>query len=94
MDAVNVISAHRSTTGTVFTGASYLHSINCLGTATAGALVFRNGGTSGTVLLEIDVPGNANNINTVTIPGPGVLFDTDCHVTMPTGYNVTAFYGK
>jgi hypothetical protein len=94
MDAVNVSSSHLSATGTLFTGASYLRSINCLGAATAGSLVFRNGGASGTVLLTVDVPGNANNINTINIPGPGILFDTDCHVTMPTGYNVTVFYGK
>ena len=94
MDAVNVLSSHLSANGTLFTGASYLRSINCLGTATAGTLIFRNGGSGGTILLQVDVPGNANNINTVTIPGPGILFDTDCYVTMPSGYNVTIFYGK
>ena len=94
MDAVNVFSSHLSANGTLFTGPSYLRSINCLGTATAGTLVFRNGGASGAILLKLDVPGNANNINNVTIPGPGILFDTDCYVSMPSGYNVTVFYGK
>jgi hypothetical protein len=93
MDAVTVRSVHLDATGTVFTGASYLRSICCLGAATAGHLVFRDGGASGTVLLEVSVPGNANNVVNIEIPGPGILFATDCHVTMPTGYHTTSFYG-
>jgi hypothetical protein len=95
-DPVGLKSAHLSgaTTGTMFTGAFYLKSINCLGTATAGMLTFRDGGASGTILLQIDVPGNANNTNNVIIPAPGILFETDCYVSMPTGYNLTICYGK
>jgi hypothetical protein len=94
MDAVNVAATHLDATGTVFTGASYLRSVASLGTTTAGHLEFRNGGASGTLLLEVYVPGNSNNVVNIQIPGPGILFDKDCHVTMPTGYHVTAFYGK
>ena len=95
-DPVGIKSAHLSgaTTGTLVTGTFYLKTINCLGTSTAGMLTFRDGGSSGAVLCEIDVPGNANNISTVTIPGAGLLFDTSLYITMPTGYNVTVFYGK
>ena len=94
MDAVKISSTPRDTTGTVFTGASYLRSISCLGTSTAGHLEFRDGGATGTLLLEVSVPGNANNVSNVLIPGPGILFTTDCHVTMPAGYHVTTFQGK
>jgi len=94
MDAVNISATHLDTTGTVFTGASYLRSVACLGTSTAGHLEFRNGGASGALLLEVSVPGNANNVINIEIPGPGILFGTDCHVTMPTGYHITAFHGK
>lgn len=95
-DPVGVKSAHLSgaTTGTLFTGSFYVKSVNCLGTSTAGMLTFRDGGASGTIVFQIDVPGNANNANNVIIPGPGILFETDCHVSMPTGYNVTIFYSK
>lgn len=95
-DPQGLKSAHLSgaTAGTLFTGPFYLKSINCLGAATAGMLTFKDGGSGGTTLLQLDVPGNSNNTNTVTIPGPGLLFETDCYVTMPTGYNVTVFYGK
>ena len=94
-DPLGVKSAHTSTSGTtLFTGPFYLKSINCLGTSTAGTITFKDGGSGGTSAVIIDVPGNANNINNVIIPGPGVLFETDCYVTFPAGYNVTVFYGK
>ena len=94
MDAVTVLSFHSEATGTVFTGASYLRSVACLGATTAGHIQFRDGGASGPVLLEVYVPGNSNNVINIDIPGPGILFATDCHMTIPTGYHVTGFYGK
>jgi hypothetical protein len=94
-EQVVVKSAHTSTSATTLvTGAGYLKSINCLGTSTAGTMFFYDGtSASGTLLLQLDVPGNSNNTNTVQIPGPGLLFNTALHVTFPTGYNVTVFYG-
>ena len=94
-DPVGLKSAHTSTTATtLFTGSFYLKGLTCLGTATAGTLVFRDGGSGGTVLLEIDVPGNSNNIQDTVIPGAGILFEKDRYLTQPTGYNTTIFYGK
>lgn len=94
-DPQGVKSAHSSTTtATLFTGAYYLKSVNCLGAATAGVVTFKDGGASGATIFEIDVPGNTSNINNITIPAPGILFETSCYVTAPTGYNVTIFYGK
>jgi hypothetical protein len=94
-EQVVVKSAHTSTSATTLvTGPTYLKSVNCLGTSTAGVIRFYDGtSSSGTLILEVDVPGNANNINTIVIPGPGLLCNTALHVTMPTGYNVTVFYG-
>lgn len=95
-EQVVVRSAHTSTSATTMvTGANYLKSLVCLGTATAGTIKFYDGtSASGTLLLEVDVPGNANNIQNVIIPGPGILFNTAIHVTFPTLYNVTIFYGQ
>jgi hypothetical protein len=94
-NATVIKSAHTSTSATTMvTGASYLKSVVCLGTATAGVIRFYDGtSASGTLILELDVPGNANNINEVVVPGPGLLFNKALHVTFPTGYNLTIFYG-
>ena len=95
-NATVIKSAHTSTSATTLvTGANYLKSLVCLGTATAGTIRFYDGtSASGTLILEVDVPGNANNIQNVIIPGPGLLFTKALHVTFPTGYNVTVFYGQ
>jgi hypothetical protein len=80
---------------TLATGTTYLKAVVCLGTATAGSVKFYDGtSASGTVILEIDVSEKANNIREVAIPSPGILCNTGLHITFPTGYNVTTFYGK
>ncbi len=94
-EQVVVRSAHTTTSATTLvTGATYLKSIVCLGTSTAGNVKFYDGtSVSGTLILEISVPGNANNIQEVVIPTPGLLCNTGLHVTFPAGYTVTVFYG-
>jgi hypothetical protein len=90
-----VLAGHRITTGSIVTGTYYLKSVTCLGATTAGHLKFYDGAdNTGTLILEVDVPGNSNNINNILIPGPGLLFTAGLYVEMPTGYHVTAFYGK
>ena len=55
-----------------------------------GLVTFRDGGASGIVRMVID---NAAH-NTVVIPGEGILFTDDIHVTMTGTVNaVTIFYG-
>jgi hypothetical protein len=94
-EQVVIRSAHTSTSATTLvTGATYLKAFVCLGTSTAGAVKFYDGtSASGTLILELNVPGNANNIQEVGIPTPGLLCNTGLHVTFPAGYNVTVFYG-
>jgi hypothetical protein len=93
--ATVILSAHRISNGTFVTGANYLKAVTCLGASTSGHMKFYDGtDNTGTLLMEIDVPGNSNNINNVIIPGPGLLFATALYVEMPTGYHVTVFYGK
>ena len=92
-----VVKAARTSTNatTLATGANYLKSVVCLGTSTAGIVRFYDGtSASGTLILELDVPGNANNINEIIIPEPGLLFTRALHVTLPAGYAVTVFYGQ
>jgi hypothetical protein len=94
-EAQGVKSAHTETSGTtMFTGPFYLKAVNCVGVSTAGDIVIKDGGASGEEVVRFNVPGNANNINTINIPAPGILFDKSCYVTFPTGYKVTIFYGS
>jgi len=62
--------------------------------ATAGSIILRDGGASGTIEFQMDVPASAAGtgaVNTVYIPDDGILFETDVHATL-SNCTVTAFY--
>jgi hypothetical protein len=89
----NVFSAHADATGTIYAGATNLAGYQALAGGTAGEIVFRDGGASGTVLLRMNIPANTNNPFANLIPGNGIRFNTNIHVTLPTAAAVTIFCG-
>ena len=89
----NVFSAHRDTTGVIYAGATNLAGYQALSGGTAGEIVFRDGGSGGTVLLRMNIPANTNNPFANIIPGNGIRFTTDIHVTLPTSAKITIFCG-
>jgi hypothetical protein len=89
----DVKAAHSEATGTLVSGRTRLKGYQCLSGGTAGDIIFRDGGASGTVRLQFNVPANTNNPFANLIPGEGILFTTDIHVTLPTAAKVTVFYG-
>jgi hypothetical protein len=93
MMQTDVKSAHVEATGTVVSGRNRLKGYQCLSGGTAGDIIFRDGGASGTIRLQFNIPNNTNNPFANLIPGEGILFTTDVHVTLPTAAKVTVFYG-
>ena len=89
----DVKSAHLEVTGTLVSGRNRVKGYQCLSGGTAGDIIFRDGGASGTIRLQFNVPANTNNPFANLIPGEGILFTTDVHVTLPTATKVTVFYG-
>jgi hypothetical protein len=89
----DVKSAHVEATGTMVSGRTRVKGYQCLSGGTAGDIIFRDGGASGTVRLQFNVPANTNNPFANLIPGEGILFTTDVHVTLPGTTKVTVFYG-
>jgi hypothetical protein len=91
----DVTSTHRNSTGSVYAGRTRVKGFSICATAsTAGTLLLRDGGASGTVLIEIDIPSNSNpNSFYVAIPQEGVLFETDVYATLTNIASVTLFYG-
>jgi hypothetical protein len=59
---------------------------------TGGEIVFRDGGSGGTVRLRINITTNTAVISTL-LPGNGIRFNTDIHVTLPAGAAVSIFCG-
>lgn len=88
----NVFSAHADATGVVYAGATNLAGYQLASGGTAGEIVFRDGGASGTILLRINITVNTAVISTL-IPGNGIRFNTNIHVTLPTNAVVTIFCG-
>lgn len=89
----DVRSSHVEATGTMVSGRVRVKGYQCLSGGTAGDIIFRDGGASGPILLQFNVPANTNNPFANLIPGEGILFETDVHVTVPTSTKVTVFYG-
>jgi hypothetical protein len=89
----NVFAAHKDATGTIYAGAANLAGFQMLSGGTAGEIVFRDGGSGGTVRLKLNIPANTNNPVSTLIPGNGIQFLTDIHVTLPTSAAVTIFCG-
>jgi len=89
----DVLSSHVEATGTMVSGRIRVKGYQCLSGGTAGDIIFRDGGASGTIRLQFNIPANTNNPFSNLIPGEGILFYTDVHVTVPTSAKVTVFYG-
>lgn len=88
----NVFSAHLETTGTIYAGATNLAGYQILSGSVAGDIIFRDGGASGSTLLPINASAT-QVVFGLTLPGNGIRFTTNIHVTMPAGAKVTIFCG-
>jgi hypothetical protein len=93
MMQTDVLASHVEATGTMVSGRTRVKGYQCLSGGTAGDIIFRDGGASGTIRLQFNVPANTNNPFANLIPGEGILFYTDVHVTLPTLAKITVFYG-
>jgi hypothetical protein len=96
MMQTDVNSKHLSAAGTLFNGPTRLKGlIICPAASTAATIQFKDGGASGTILLEIDVASNTNpNTYTFDIPGEGIKFSSTLYLALSAAVTgVTAFYG-
>lgn len=59
--------------------------------ASAGSVVFKDGGSGGTTIMTINTVANGEPFS-VVIPADGVLFYTDVYVAL-TNAKATVFYG-
>ena len=91
----DVLATHRNSSGTVSAQRTRVKGFSiCAVASLSGTLLLRNGGASGPVLIEIDIPSNSNpNSFYVAIPQQGVLFSTDVYATLTNIASVTVFYG-
>jgi hypothetical protein len=88
----DVKAVHTEATATVVTYRTRVKAYHCISGGTAGDVILRNGGSGGTILLQFNIGTGTQPIN-MLIPGEGILFGTDVHVTLPATAKLTVFYG-
>ena len=68
-------------------------SIYIVPSATAGSLVLRDGGSSGTVKATINTVASASQPTYMLLPGEGLVFQTAVYGTVTNLGSATIFYG-
>jgi len=61
--------------------------------ATAGSVVFKDGGSGGTVIMTLNTVASATQPTYLLFPGEGVLFTTKVYADVTNIGTVTIFYG-
>ena len=61
--------------------------------ATAGSVVFKDGGTGGTTIMTLNTVASATQPTYLLFPGEGVLFTTKVYADVTNIGSVTIFYG-
>jgi hypothetical protein len=88
----DVKAAHTEATGTVVNERTRLKGYQCISGGTAGDIIFRDGSASGVERLRFNIGTGTQPIG-LLIPGEGILFNTNIHVTLPATAKATVFYG-
>ncbi len=88
----DVLAAHRDSTGTLVSGRNRLKGLIVTPGGTAGDILLKDGGSGGTTRLQFNLSTNQSAFS-VLVPGEGVLYTTDIHVTLPASSKITVFYG-
>jgi hypothetical protein len=63
-----------------------------VGSASAGSVVIKDGGASGTTVLTIDTPAGATLTQDITIPGRGILCSTNVYAVLTDVTAATILY--
>lgn len=88
----DVLSATATADGTLVAGPARIKGILLTTTSSAGAVVLKDGGASGTTRLTLNTPAVAEMFNAL-LPGEGIRFTSDVYVDVTNVSSVTVFYG-
>ncbi len=88
----DVLSATRTSDGTLVSGPTRIKGILLTTTTTAGSVVLKDGGASGTTRVTLNTPAVAEMFNAL-LPGEGIRFNTSVYVDVTDVSSVTVFYG-
>ena len=92
MMQTDVKSATATADGTMVDQPTRVKGILITTTTTAGSVVLKDGGASGTARITLNTPAVAEMFNAL-LPAEGVRFTTDVYVDVTNVASVTVFYG-
>ncbi len=92
MMQTDVKSATATADGTMVDQPTRVRGITVTTTTSAGSVVLKDGGSSGTALITLNTPAAAEMFN-ILIPAEGVRFYTDVYVDVTNVSSVTVYYG-
>ncbi len=84
-------SAQAAATGVLVATPGRLLHVHIVAAGTAGTAEFKDGGAAGSSKLLIDTPPAVGPVE-VPVPGGGILFPNDIHLTLTTATFVTIIY--
>lgn len=85
----NIIATTRTSDGSVYASRARVKGIHVT-TGTAGSVVLKDGGASGSTLLDVAI--GANFSGNIIIPDDGILFETSVYLDLTNATSVTVFY--
>jgi len=88
----DVSSATATADGTLVSQPTRIKGIMITTTTSAGSVVLKDGGSSGTAKITVNTPAVAEIFNAL-IPAEGVRFTTNVYVDVTNVSSVTVFYG-
>ena len=74
-------------------GRTRVKAVYIVPSGTAGSIVFKNGGASGTTVMTLNTVASATQPTYLLLPGEGVLFATNVYGDVTSIGSVTIFYG-
>lgn len=89
----DILATHLTASGAVSGNRNRLKAVSYRGNGLDGSLVFKDGGASGTALLELDVGTSDSFTIYVILPGEGILFQNNIYAALTNVAAITAFYG-
>ena len=92
MMQTDIKSATATADGTMVNQPTRVKGILLTTTGTAGSVVLKDGGASGTARLTLNTPAVAEMFNAL-LPAEGIRFYTDVYVDVTDVASVTVFYG-
>ena len=88
----DVSSTYLAASGAVTGNPNRLKSFIVRGDGTAGYVKFRDGGVSGTILLQVDLGTADTQTFSVLLPGEGVRFPTSIYADISHAAALTTFW--